>query len=414
MSKQVAVVLGTADTKGAELAHICSVLNGVGVSTRVVDVGLIGPAHCVVDVQADAVAEAAGSSIEVLRLGSRQEALATMAAGAQKFVRRWFAEGEISGIIAVGGSSGTSIAADVMEVLPLGFPKIVVSTQVVVSAASIARDGDVILVPTVADLAGVNRVTRPILRGAALALAGMVLHGYAEDPSARDDRPVVIASMIGITTPGVSHATQLLESADIEVVTFHVTGPGGRAMETLIGRIPAAGVLDASTVEVADLVVGSPRTVSSRRFCTAGQLGIPQVVSLGGLDISRFGPVGTIPERLRERAMHRHNSLVTLIRPSVDESALIGRELARRLAGARGPLKIMVPLAGFSSLSKPDGPLYDPEADAAVVDALVDALPIARRDSVEMLDSNLNDPWFSERLAASLLEMLRGDTNRGS
>lgn len=402
MSNSCVAVVGTADTKGAELDYLRAVIEGVGVGCRVVDVGVRGPAACSAFVAAHEVMRTAGVEPDEFRAMGRSDALGQMARGATTIVRGWLDDGHIDGVLCLGGSGGASVAAQLMRSLPLGVPKIVVTTQVPISAEQIIGTNDVILFPTVADLAGINRVTRPILHNAAMSLVGMV--GHPLHNVLTDSRYVVAASMIGITTPGLSAARTSLEAAGAEVITFHVTGPGGLAMERLLEPCGVTGVLDASTVELADMVVGSPRRVDPARLLGAGRLGIPQVVSLGGLDIARFGPQESVPEGFRRRLWHVHNELVTLVRPTVAESRRIGQELGSRLSQATGAVRVLVPLGGLSTLSVEGGPLYDADADAAVIAGLREGLTDASR--ISFLEHNINDAAFATQMSSALIELM--------
>ena len=306
--------------------------------------------------------------------------------------------GRCSGVLAVGGSGGTSVAIRAFSHLPFGLPKMIVSTQVASGGGTLAGGSDVLLMSSVADIAGLNRLTRSVLSNAAAAIVGAARAA----PVPADDRSLAFATMLGLTTRGVTAARDLLQKASYEVVTFHATGEGGRTMERLIGPMGARAMLDLTTVEIADEVVGGTKPAGGDRLRTGGRLGVPQVVSTGGTDMVRFGPRDSVRDHFGDRVFHVHNDLVTLMRTSPDECFQIGRAIGARLAEAVGPAVLMIPLRGSSAISVDGGPFHDPIADAALADGLRESLAGSDVETVR-LDADINDPAFSQAAAARLL-----------
>lgn len=402
-------VIGTLDTKGREVAFLRDHLLALGADVLLIDAG-VGPIAPEVaallpapDVPAEEVARAAGADLAELRAaGDRGRAVEAMARGAAALAARLHAEGRIHGILSLGGSAGTTIGTAAMRAVPVGVPKLMVSTMASGDTRPYVDTKDVCMLYSVVDIAGINRVSRRVLSNAAAAMAGMV-HRGAEEPEAAD-RPLIGATMFGVTTPCVTRARRALEEAGYEVLVFHATGTGGRAMEDLIRDGYLAGVLDITTTELADELVGGVLSAGPRRLEAAGEVGIPQVVCPGALDMVNFGPEATVPERFRGRRFHRHNPTVTLMRTTAEENAELGRIMAAKLNAARGPVTVLLPLRGVSAIDREGQPFHDREADAAFRGALRAALD--PRVRVIELDRHINDPEFADAAAGALLEML--------
>ncbi len=329
-----------------------------------------------------------------------------MARGATAVLTRLFAEGRVQGVLALGGSGGSAIATQAMRALPVGVPKLMVSTLASGDTRPYVGAVDVTMMYPVVDIAGINRISARILANAAAAIAGMARR-YAAAAPAVDDRPLIGATMFGVTTPCVTAARRRLEERGYEVLVFHATGTGGQAMEALARGGYLAGVLDITTTELADELVGGVLSAGPERLEAAGEAGLPQVVSLGALDMVNFGPLDTVPERFRGRRLYQHNPTVTLMRTTPEECAELGRIVARKLNRARGPLAVFIPLRGVSAIATEGGPFYDPEADRALVESLRAEL----RPDVEVhaLDMDINDPRFAEAMADRLDELIRAD-----
>ncbi len=397
------LLLGTLDTKGAEYAFVRDRLAAIGAGTVVVDVGVLGEPAFAPDVTADEVARAAGTGkAELAAAADRGRAMLAMADGAAAVVRDLHRAGRFDGALALGGTGGTSVAARAFRELPIGVPKIVVSTAASGETSQYVGESDLILAPSVVDIAGVNRVSAPILANAAAAIAGMVA---AEPPSVDTHRPLVAASMFGVTTPCITAAREELQHLDYETLTFHMTGTGGRSLEALTWQGVFAGVLDITTTELADELVGGVFSAGAGRLTAAAGSGVPQVVSVGALDMVNFGPMDTVPERFRDRNLYVHNSSVTLMRTTPDECAELGRRLATRVSAATGPAVVLLPLRGVSAIAVDGGPFHDPAADDALFAAIREHLDRDRVELVE-LDAAVNDPEFALTAARTLHDLI--------
>jgi uncharacterized protein (UPF0261 family) len=347
------------------------------------------------------VATAGGEDLDVLvRDQDKGRAMAAMTRGAAIVATRLHAEGRLDGIIGLGGSAGTTIAGSAMRALPVGVPKLIVSTVASGDTRPYVGAKDIAMLYSVVDVAGINRLSGRILANAAAAVAGMV----AAEPPDLPERPLLAASMFGNTTACVDRARQGLEAAGYEVLVFHATGAGGQTMESLIADGFIEGVLDVTTTEWADELCGGIFNAGPTRLDAAGQAGIPQVIAPGCLDMVNFGGLESVPERHRERKLYPWNPNVTLMRTTPEENAALGRILAEKANAARGPVAVLLPLGGVSQLDSPGGDFWWPEADAALFAAIRDNL----RPEVRLveLDANVNDPVFADRAASLLLEML--------
>ena len=393
------VLLGTLDTKGAEYAFVRDRLVEAGLDVVLVDAGVTENNGPTADVPQADVAAAGGADIAALVAAQdRGAAVTAMAKGAALVVKRLYDEGSCDGALALGGTGGTSIAAQAFRELPLGVPKVIVSTAASGDTRMYIAQSDLVLFPSVTDIAGVNRLSARILANAAAALAGMVT---SPEPATAADRPLLAASMFGVTTTCVTKARELLEKAGYEVLVFHMTGIGGRTLEELAGAGWLSGVFDVTTTELADELVGGVFSAGPDRLTTAGRAGVPQVVSVGALDMVNFGPRETVPERFADRNLYVHNPSVTLMRTTPEECAVLGARLATRLSASTGPAALFLPLRGISAIAVENGPFHDPDADAALFDAIRANLD---RDRVELLelDLDVNDPAFATAMVTKL------------
>ncbi|GAA1566334.1 MULTISPECIES: Tm-1-like ATP-binding domain-containing protein [Kribbella] len=391
------VLVGTLDTKADEYAFVRDRLLAAGVSVVVVDVGVLGDAGMPAEVGREVVAAAAGVELGELRAaGDRGAAVTAMARGAAVVVRGLYDDGRLDGALALGGTGGTSIAAAAFRELPLGVPKVIVSTAASGDTSAYVRETDLVLMPSVVDVAGVNRLSAKILANAAAAVAGMVLAGPVTTAT---DVPLLAASMFGVTTPAVNTARARLTELGYEVLVFHMTGVGGRTLESLAGQL--AGVLDLTTTELADELVGGVFSAGPDRLTAAGRAGIPQVVSVGALDMVNFGPMETVPEKFRDRKLFVHNPSVTLMRTTPEECAELGRRLTDRLNAATGPTALLLPLKGISAIAVEGGVFHDPAADAALFDAIRGTVDRSVVELVE-IDAAINDAQFAEAAADKL------------
>jgi len=391
------LLIGTLDTKGEEYAYLRERLQLGGVEVLVADVGTGGPPHgCEPDIAAEEVAREAG--LDLAALTDRGAAVGAMGEAAAALARRLHGEGRIDGVLAAGGSGNTAIATRAMQALPVGVPKLMVSTVAAGDTRDYVGGADVCLMASVTDVAGLNSISRQILANAAAAMAGMVV---APPVEARESRPLVGATMFGVTTPCVTRARDQLEARGYEVLVFHATGTGGRAMEALVDGGFLAGVLDATTTELCDDLVGGVLSAGPDRLEAAGRAGLPQVVSLGALDMVNFGARATVPPKFEERNLYVHNPSITLMRTTREECAELGRRIARKLSSATGPVALFVPLHGVSMIDAEGQPFHDPEADAALFDALREELDRDRVELVEMA-CNVNDEQFADAMAEKL------------
>jgi uncharacterized protein (UPF0261 family) len=389
------VLVGTLDTKGDEYAYLRDRLLEHGVAVLLVDVGTRAPrvAH---DVDAATVA-----GVDPAGLTDRGEAVATMARGAERVARALYEEGRLQAIAALGGSSGTAIATSAMRALPVGVPKLMVSTMASGDTRPYVGGVDVTMTYSVVDVAGINAVSERVLTNAAAAIAAMARVQLRP----RQNRPRVGATMFGVTTPCVTRLREQLEELGYEVLVFHATGAGGQSMEALARDGFLAGVADVTTTELADDLVGGVLSAGPERLQAAGAVGLPQVVSLGALDMVNFGPMESVPERFRDRNLYVHNPTVTLMRTTPEECRELGRRVGRKLSAARGPVALFVPLRGVSAIAVEGGPFHDPAADEELRAGLRETLA----DAVELheLDADINDAGFAEAMAERLDELIR-------
>jgi uncharacterized protein (UPF0261 family) len=401
----VATILlpGTFDTKGDEYALVRDLIRARRHKALTMDLGVLGSSPFTPDVSASDVARAAGTTIEALRAeGDRGRSVDAMTAGARALTRELLAKKRFTGVLGLGGGGGTTMITALMRELPVGVPKVMVSTMASGNTAPYVDVKDITMMYSVVDIAGLNPLSKRILSNAVGAITGMVA---MRPPTAGKARPILAATMFGVTTPCVTEARKRLESAGYDVLVFHATGSGGRAMEGLIDDGYIAGVLDVTTTEWADEVVGGMLSAGPDRLGAAARKGIPQVISVGAIDMVNFGGIETVPERFKGRRLHRHNATVTLMRTTPKECNEIGRRIADRLNAATGPVAVLVPLGGVSAIDAPGQPFYDPDADRALFASLREHL--APQVTLREIDAHINDPAFARALADTLLALLR-------
>lgn len=400
-------LVGTLDTKEQEFRWLREQLAAAGCDILVIDVGTFSDGAGIADVDSAAVAAAGGTDRDELRRHrDRGAAMTAMATGAAVVVRRLFDQGRIDGLLAVGGSSGSSVAAGALQALPVGVPKLLVSTMAAGDVGPYVGALDVTLMYSVVDIAGINSISRRILGNAVAAIAGMAEHYRADRDADRDDQapdepPLIGMTMFGVTTPAADEARARLTELGYEVLVFHATGAGGRAMEALASGGFLAGVLDLTTTELADELVGGVLTAGPDRLEAVGRAGLPQVVSLGALDMVNFGPRATVPERFADRNLLVHNPTVTLMRTTPGEMATLGKIIADKLRAAQGPTRVLIPLGGVSAVDVPGAPFHDAEADRACFAALTDGLT-GSAVAVDEIDAAINDPGFGTTAADAL------------
>jgi uncharacterized protein (UPF0261 family) len=394
-------IIAALDTKGEEARLIRDFVVGQGLNALVVDVGVLGEPAVPANISRAEVAAAAGESLgELIQSQDKARAMRAMTAGAAVIAAGLYAEGRIDGLIGLGGSAGTGIATSAMRALPVGVPKLVVSTVAAGDTRPYVGTKDVTLMYSVVDVAGINRISGRILTNAAGAICGMV---QAEPPKLTE-RPLIAASMFGNTTACVDRARRAFEAAGYEVLVFHATGTGGQTMEGLIGDGYFAGVFDVTTTEWADELCGGVFSAGPTRLDAAAKAGVPQVIAPGCLDMVNFGGPETVPDAYRDRLLYNWNPNVTLLRTTPEESAELGRIVAHKLNQATGPVTVLLPLGGVSQLDRPGQPFWWPVADQALFQAIKANL---RSDiPVIEIEHNINDPEFADEAAGVLLKLL--------
>lgn len=396
-------LLATLDTKGREAEFVRDALRSHGVDTKLIDTGCIGSPTTQADVSREEVFKAAGTTLSAMvEKADRGTAVTRAAEGVAALVSRLHADGKLSGVLAIGGSAGTIIGTSAMRALPLGVPKLMVSTLASGQVRQYVGDKDIMMLNSVVDILGINRVSRMVLSAAARAMAGMVT---LPDVEHRDeDKPLIAATMFGVTTPCIQRAREVLADAGYEVLVFHATGNGGQAMESLIADGLIAGVLDITTTELADELVGGVFSAGPDRLTAAARAAVPQVVSVGATDMVNFHAPETIPERFKERKFYCHNPAVTLMRTTIEENRKLGAEIARKVAASKGPATLMLPLRGVSAIDCEGQPFNDPQTRDALFGAIRESH--GQVELVEM-DNHINDPAFAEAAAGKLIEMLK-------
>jgi uncharacterized protein (UPF0261 family) len=403
MTKPIAVI-GTLDTKGHEVAFLRDQIQTRGLGTWIIDPGVLDEPAIEADFARQEVARAGGTELaDLIAAGDKGRAIQTMIDGTRSIVVGLFAKGELGGVIAVGGGQGTAIGTTAMQALPIGVPKVMVST--IASGRNVFEPyvgtTDVTLMHSVADILGINAVTRKVFTNAAAAVVAMA---EAAETVEESDRVAIGATMLGLTTPCVLRAKELLEAHGYELIAFHPNGTGGRSMERLIDEGLIEGVMDISTQELTGHVCHGLFDAGPGRLTAAGRKGIPQVVTPGGTDYIVLGPMDSLTEEQRNRSLIIHNPNITLIRTARHEMADIGHLMARRLNEARGPVAVLIPMGGFSYSDRPGHAFYDPEGNAALVSALEADLD----PGIELLkvDAHINDPAFADAVAAKMRELM--------
>ena len=400
-------VLGTFDTKGPEHAFVAEAIRRAGLATLLIDVGSLSAPTVKPDIASDDVAGAAGEPDHraLLARRDRGESVTLMGRAAAKLVARLAEEGKIHGIVSLGGGGGTAIATTAMRALPIGFPKLMVSTLASGQTAPYVGTSDITMMPAIVDVSGVNRVSRAIFENAAGAIVGMVNAADARRQSPAAAKPVIVASMFGNTTACVTEAKKVIEAAGYEVLVFAATGSGGRAMEALIASGLVAGVLDITTTEWADELVGGVLNAGPERLDAAAKAGIPAIIAPGCLDMVNFGERASVPAKFAGRTFYQHNPQVTLMRTTPAECAEIGRIIAEKVNRYTAPVTVLIPRQAISVISAPGQPFHDPVADAALFSALRTHL----RPGIPVIehDVTINDPIFARACAETLLSQMQ-------
>jgi uncharacterized protein (UPF0261 family) len=399
------VLIGTMDTKGEEYVWIADRVRAHGASTVTIDVGLFSASDA--GIPASEVARAGDADLAALREArDRGAAMEAMASGAASVALALYAEGRLDGVLAIGGSGGSSVASRAMRALPVGVPKLLVSTMASGDVSPYVGESDVTLMHSVVDVAGINSVSEQVFGNAAAAITAMAAEQEARRTApAGAQRPLVGLTMFGLTTPAADEARAELVGLGYEPLVFHATGAGGRALEKLARDGRLAGVLDLTTTELADDLVGGVLSAGPHRLEAAGERGIPQVVSVGALDMVNFGPRESVPAGFGDRTFVVHNPAVTLMRTTPQENAELGRRIGAKVSRARGPVTVLLPLRGVSGIDKEGGPFRDAEADGELFSALQGALTGSSAEVVEV-DRHINDPGFGRDAAQRLHRLI--------
>jgi uncharacterized protein (UPF0261 family) len=396
-------ILGTLDSKGIEHAFVADYIRARGFDTLLINAGSLAAPAVTPDITAETVAAAAGYSDwqAILARQDRGECVSLMARGAAKIVSELATAGRIQGIISLGGGGGSAICTAAMRELPIGFPKIMVSTLASGNTAPYVGTKDIVMMPTIVDVAGLNRLSRVIFENAAGAICGMVEAAQLRQQQPASDKPLIVASMFGNTTACVTQAQKILEAAGYEVLVFAATGNGGRAMESLIESGLVAGVLDITTTEWADELVGGVLNAGPDRLSAAARAGVPAIVTPGCLDMVNFGERQTVPDQFADRTFYQHNAQVTLLRTSPEECAQLGQIIAEKVNAYTAPVTVLLPTKAISVISAEGKPFHDPAADAALFAAIRQHL----RPGIPLIemDVEINDPAFSTACAEALL-----------
>jgi uncharacterized protein (UPF0261 family) len=400
------LLIGTLDTKGVEIQFLRDRLNQADVTTTVMDAGVLQPPHFPPDIPREEVFTAAGTSLDaVQRARDRGQAIEAAARGVSRLALDLAARGKVSGVLGLGGSAGTTIATAAMRALPFGIPKLMVSTLASGQVRHYVGVRDIAMLHSVVDISGLNRISRTVLTNAANAMIGMTRRQGSIDTDP-EFRQLITATMFGVTTPCVEAARRILETEGFEVLVFHATGTGGMTMESFIQDGMISGVLDITTTELADELVGGELTAGPDRLTAASLRGVPQVISLGALDMVNFGPPASVPERFRDRRFYQHNPNVTLMRTTPEENDRLGMEIAQKASAAKGPTAVLVPRRGISAIDREGQPFWWPEADAALFQSLRNWM--SPQVVLIELDLHINDPAFAETAARVLLRLMEG------
>ncbi|WP_099187133.1 Tm-1-like ATP-binding domain-containing protein [Tepidibacter mesophilus] len=395
-------IAGTFDTKGTEYSYVKELIESLGLGTFTIHTGVFKPTF-EPDISNSEVAEAAGIDIKILA-SKKDRALATelLSKGMEKLVPKLYNEGKFDAIISFGGSGGTSLVTPAMRALPIGMPKVMVSTVASGNTEPYVGTSDIIMIPSVVDVAGLNSISTKIFANAVFAIAGMLKF---ENTKIVAKKPLVAATMFGVTTPCITAAREYLEKRGYEVLVFHATGIGGRSMEALIEGGFIEGVLDLTTTEWADEIIGGVLNAGPNRLESASKKYIPQVVSVGALDMCNFGSYETVPKKFMGRNLYKHNPTVTLMRTNKEENEAIGKKLVEKLNLAKENIALFIPLKGVSSIDVKGQPFYGPEEDKVLFDTLRNGVNKNIVEVVEM-DCVINDVEFAEAAAKKLIDMM--------
>lgn len=402
MNKRTVAIAGTFDSKSEEFLFIKEQIEKTGLNTFLIHTGIFSPAF-EPDITNQQIAQAAGTDLtEIAANRDRAQGTKAIARGLEVLLPQLYSEGKFDGIISAGGSGGTSMVAPSMRALPIGVPKLIISTVAAGDVSGYVGSSDIFMYPSIVDVAGLNSISKKIFTNAANAISGMVINLSTEQVS---EKKVIAASMFGVTTPSVEVGRRLLEEQGYEVLVFHATGAGGKSMEKLITDGHIAGVLDLTTTEWCDELFGGNMPGGEHRLEAAAITGIPQVISLGALDMVNFGAVDTIPEKYQDRLFYQHNPMVTLMRTTAEENKKLGEKIAEKLNQVTSKSILMLPLKGLSSLDSKGHEFYAPTIDQVLFDTLTANI---NNPLVEIISLNytINDPQFATAAAENLTQLM--------
>ncbi|HMC64367.1 MAG TPA: Tm-1-like ATP-binding domain-containing protein [Gemmataceae bacterium] len=403
MPAKTIAVLGTMDTKGREMDFLRAEIEKHGQRALLIDSGVVGQPQGKADISREQVAQAGGATLAaLLKNPNRETAAPIMSRGASKIVLELVAQDTVHGIVSLGGTQGTTLSTAVMRQLPYGFPKVMVSTIASGNVAPFVDIKDITMMFPVTDILGLNPVSRKMLSNAAGAVCGMAESDVTLDTKGH---PLVGITTVGITTTGAMKAIEVLETAGYETIVFHAVGTGGRAMEALMKEGVIRAVLDIATIEVSNQMYRALLAGGPERLTVAANLGLPQVICPGAIAILVYGTPDTIPPQYKDRKYVAHSPQISDIRLTADEQVAVGKEIARRLRGNRGPCTFMIPRRGFDSYSAEGQTFWDGAADAAFIDTLKAELPGSVR--VVERDTDINNPAFATEIANTLIEQMR-------
>ena len=398
-------IAGTFDTKGKEFLYVKTLVEKLGITPYMIHTGVFAPAF-EVDVTNSEIAAAAGYDIEeIVERKDRAMATEALSKGMEILVPRLYAEGKFDGIISFGGSGGTSLATPAMRALPIGVPKVMVSTMASGNVSQYVGTSDIVMIPSIVDVAGLNKISKTIFKNAVLAIAGMVSLEPEQEVEEEVSKPMVAATMFGVTTPCVDRAKVYLEERGMEVLVCHATGTGGKTMEALIQAGFFQGVLDLTTTEWCDEIVGGVLAAGSARCEAAVKAKVPQVVSVGACDMVNFGPMDTVPEQFASRNLYKHNPTVTLMRTTVPENREIGSMLASKWNQAETEMTVLLPAKGVSMIDAKGQPFDGPEERKELFAAIREGIDNTKVEVLEV-DNNINDTAFAELAAQKLLDLM--------
>lgn len=396
-------IAGTFDTKGNEYVYVKELIESLGFGTFTIHTGVFEPMF-EPDVSNKEIAEAAGIDIETL-VTKKDRALATemLSKGMEKLIPELYKQGKFDGIISFGGTGGTSLVTPGMRKLPIGVPKVMVSTVASGNTSQYVGTSDIVMIPSIVDVSGLNSISTKIFTNAVFAIAGML---EFENKKVVEKKPLVAATMFGVTTPCVTAASKYLEDRGYEVLVFHATGVGGQTMESLIDDGFIEGVLDLTTTEWADEIIGGVLNAGPHRLEAAAKNNIPQVVSVGAIDMCNFGPYETVPEKFKGRNLYKHNPTVTLMRTTVEENKAIGKKIVEKLNMAEEKTVLFLPLKGVSAIDVEGQVFYGDEEDKMLFDTLREGV---NKDIVEIveMDCAINDIEFAEAAAQKLIDLMK-------